>query len=113
MAEKDDFHDALKELVEIVDMLRGDVIAHSVLVKMLILKVENEPEFVTRAYRLLDTALGMRAATGEPPEAFEIRAREYLARILGPVPELAAPSQSEAPKTRTLRRRFLNWLERG
>jgi hypothetical protein len=106
MAGPDDFRDA-------VESLGAELFATEVMVTMLIQKaVENDPEFVTKALAALGTWLGQRAAKGEEAVSLAIKARKSFTNLLEASPEMRLPSRPSPPKPLTLRKRFLNWLER-
>jgi hypothetical protein len=83
-----------------------------VVVKLIELAIKNNPEFEKDVLREFDTVLGRRLAKrGTPSEVDgEIRGR---VRFLIETPKLSHDVKLTEIKKLTLRRRFLNWLERG
>jgi hypothetical protein len=102
----------------------GKVKAHDILLRVIVWEFQRrDPQFAERTRKALDTALGKIRAESYPsdlsPLALEIdvKMRETIKEILD-VAENADVEMREAlvlalGKPRTLRRRFLNWLERG
>jgi hypothetical protein len=102
----------------------GKVKAHDILLRMPVAEQQRrDPQFAERYRKALDIALGKVRSESYPsdlsPFALEIgvKMRETIREMLD-VAENADAEMRKAlvvalGKPRTLRRRFLNWLERG
>jgi hypothetical protein len=102
----------------------GKVNAHDMLLRIIVWELQRrDPQFSERTRKGLDIGLGKARAESYPSElnpfALEIdfRMRQTFREIL----DVAEKTDAELKKAltqylgkpRTLRRRFLNWLERG
>jgi hypothetical protein len=83
---------------------------------------QSDPNIKAKIMAELDTALGkLRADPGVVPtpdvDAFLIEMRRFATELLEPdegrLIDVAAEAPPVASKPKTLRRRFLNWLEAG
>jgi hypothetical protein len=100
----------------------GKIDAHDILVRLLAFECQrHDPQFAERCRKALDTALGKLRAENYPndldPLAVEItgKTRTIIREILD-VAENADAEMRKAlasVKPLTLRRRILNWFERG
>jgi hypothetical protein len=61
---------------------------------------------------IFDWFLGQMAVKGETREEYHVAARKMYMQILD-MPNDPLPIDQASPKRNSLRRRFLNWLERG
>jgi hypothetical protein len=102
----------------------GKLKAHDLLLRHIAWECQRrDPQFAERLRKALDTALGALRAETYPsdldPFALEIdvKMRETVREILETIETATADVQKGLAaanvKPQTLRRRFLNWLERG
>jgi hypothetical protein len=94
----------------------AEILTHTIWIRMLVGRaVKDDPEFGNKALALLDTALGRLTAEGGPSDPVAIKAREFFGKFLSlkETPMLARPLPLSKKEPKTLRRRFLNWLESG
>jgi hypothetical protein len=102
----------------------GKIKAHDILLRHIAWECQRrDPQFAERLRKALDMALGAVRAETYPsdlnPYALEIDAkmREVIREILDTLDKATADQEKFLAaanlKPRTLRRRFLNWLERG
>ncbi len=100
----------------------GKINAHDILVRMLAFECQRrDPQFAERCRNELDTALGKLTAQSYPSEldplAVEITAKTRT--IIREILDVAENADAELRKAiasikpLTLRRRILNWFERG
>jgi hypothetical protein len=95
----------------------GRIFAYGVLLSLLVEKVkENDPTFEDQSRRSFDIYLGQYFAKVGSAGPMETAAREMFNTIISSPIRMTPQTvrrELERPRPRTLRRRFLNWLERG
>jgi hypothetical protein len=99
-----------------IDAIDAKLIAQSALLTFLVRHAKaNDPTFEEYARSLVDTALGQLLEELGPPPEKAITAREHFMELISTPAERnsGVGRGKERPKKLTLRRRFLNWLERG
>lgn len=91
-------------------------IAASLLVLMMIVAYlkKNDPDFDKSTRAALDSILGAALIPGQTPDPFYQQVRAEFFNIMDAnVISFRAAAAAAPQKPRTLRRRFLNWLQRG
>jgi hypothetical protein len=98
-------------IIEEFQDLHAQLLAHySVLVVLAYQKGLEDPTFEEFLRARVDTVLGRRLAKRDGvPHAIDAKVRNFVMEIA----EAATFSQDLPKKRPTLRRRFLDWLERG
>jgi len=92
------------------------LLAYSLLLGILVDKLkETDPNFEKNALGIFDRYLGHVVISGEieAPDTLGIKAREIFVDTIKTPANYMARLPPPDPKKMTLRRAFLNWLERG
>jgi hypothetical protein len=107
----------VKVLFDALVDLHAETFAQSLLINELVRKIsETDPKFGDKALAQIDTVLGRKAAKGDPPTPVSIKARQKLVELIDLAGVTTPPANITLPpadKPKTLRRRFLNWLQSG
>jgi hypothetical protein len=94
------------------DDVDAQLLAHEILIGLLATRLqERDPRFIAGLRRDFDTVLGELAAKGHKADPFAVKCRAAMMTVLDDI-EMHATRKSAARRV-TLRRRFLNWLEKG
>ena len=101
----------------------GKVNAHDILLRIIVWELQRrDPQFVERTRKALDIGLGkVRSESPGDPDPFALEINVKMRETIREMLEVAENADAEMRKAvalvtgkpRTLRRRFLNWLERG